>query len=422
LPCSGTLSVVVIARNQERTVGPLLESVFREAEGLPLREVTLVDSASTDRTVEVALARGAAVLQLPQADWLCASAGRFAGFAATSGESVLFLDGDMELLAGWLRPALRALEADPGLAAVTGLLIDSERGTAGPPTDPIGPLSVNGHPGWALPHPSGAALYRREGLQEAGGFNPYLRSDEEPELAHYLLSQTRLALTQGLAAYAPDGAWHEGPEYWSYATKYTVVALSALKSALGTDFGLSQKSGLAETGLFRLQTTGPTGLFFNFADSEEQAGDEPSLFWLGRRYNNSLLAWGGREAARGKCRKRRVERLDLVGPNLEGQRHEQRLRRCVAGGVGGDGCGLGGGSGRGNYSDRDGRADQRLGGDCGSCGTHWRRWLGEYAAAGGGGAARTRRARIGRGDGRVCEYGRCETQDGCDWRADGRAD
>jgi glycosyltransferase involved in cell wall biosynthesis len=183
LPGSGTLSVVLISRNQERTIGPLVESVRREADEVALQELILVDSASSDRTVEIALGHGVAVLVLPQADWLCASAGRFAGFAATTGEHVLFLDGDMELLPGWLELARRALDSDPRLAAVSGLVTDGERGTPRPPTDPLGQGPVDGVAAWTLPHPAGAALYRRTALLAAGGFNPYLRSDEEPELA-----------------------------------------------------------------------------------------------------------------------------------------------------------------------------------------------------------------------------------------------
>jgi hypothetical protein len=124
-------------------------------------------------------------------------------------------------------------------------------------------------------------------------------ADEEPDLCRPLLARALRGLPHALASYAPDGAWPEGPGYWGYATKYTVLACAALQSALGTDFGLSTLPGLAQTGAFRLQSAGPTGLFFNFADADERAGDEPSLFWLGRRYDDPLSAWGGRAAAKG---------------------------------------------------------------------------------------------------------------------------
>jgi hypothetical protein len=122
-------------------------------------------------------------------------------------------------------------------------------------------------------------------------------ADEEPDVCRPLLYLALQGLPKALASYAPDGAWAEGPAYWSYATKYGVLVFAALQSALGTDFGLSTLPGLAEAGLYRLHGAGPSGLFFNFADAAERAGDEPSLFWLGRRYDAPLLTWGGRDAA-----------------------------------------------------------------------------------------------------------------------------
>ncbi len=129
-------------------------------------------------------------------------------------------------------------------------------------------------------------------------------AEDEPALSRFLLVRALSGLPKALASYGPDGAWAEGPGYWGYATKYTVLALAALESALGTDFGLSTMPGLPETGAFRLHSAGPTRLFFNFADAGEGSGDEPSLFWLARRFNQPLLAWGGRDAAgvRGSAR------------------------------------------------------------------------------------------------------------------------
>ncbi|HEX2516091.1 MAG TPA: heparinase II/III family protein, partial [Chloroflexota bacterium] len=122
-------------------------------------------------------------------------------------------------------------------------------------------------------------------------------ADEEPDLCRPLLARALKGLPKALASYAPDGAWSEGPGYWGYATKYTVLTLAALQSALGSDFGLSTLPGLSQTGLFRLHSAGPAGHFFNFADAGERAGDEPSLFWLSRRYDSPVLALAGREAA-----------------------------------------------------------------------------------------------------------------------------
>ena len=178
--------MVLIARNQERTIGRLIESVLRETAAFSPREVILVDSASSDRTVEIALDHRIGVLGLPEREWLCPAAGRYAGFAWTTGGSVLFLDGDMELCAGWLAAALQFLERLPRVAAVAGRVIDADAGTDALPVDPLRPLRFGSESAWEIPHPGGAALYRRAVLEEVGSFNPHLRSDEEPELAFRL--------------------------------------------------------------------------------------------------------------------------------------------------------------------------------------------------------------------------------------------
>ena len=49
--------------------------------------------------------------------------------------------------------------------------------------------------------------------------------------------------------------------------------------------------------------TGPTGLFFNFGDAAQRAGDAPMLFWLARRYDDAVLAVAAREAATGRRRR-----------------------------------------------------------------------------------------------------------------------
>ena len=48
-----------------------------------------------------------------------------------------------------------------------------------------------------------------------------------------------------------------------------------MQTALGTDFGLKNFPGLADTGLFRIDSVGPTNLTFNYADAGEGAGARP---------------------------------------------------------------------------------------------------------------------------------------------------
>lgn len=116
-------------------------------------------------------------------------------------------------------------------------------------------------------------------------------ADEEPQLAERLLRLTTVNVRRALASYAPDGGWAEGPGYWDYATTYTADMIAALQSALGTDLGLCASPGLADTGLFRIHFTGPTGLTFNYADAGDHIGMCPELLWLDRQYRRPLYAW-----------------------------------------------------------------------------------------------------------------------------------
>jgi len=117
-------------------------------------------------------------------------------------------------------------------------------------------------------------------------------AETDSEYARVIVPHAVKSLPLALASYAPDGVWMEGPGYWHYATRYTAYGLSALNTALGTDFGLSAIEGLSVTGLFPIYATGPTGLYLNYADSGEKSrrGPMPCLFWLARAYKNPLLA------------------------------------------------------------------------------------------------------------------------------------
>jgi len=117
-------------------------------------------------------------------------------------------------------------------------------------------------------------------------------ADTDPKYARAIVPGAVASLPRALATYAPDGAWPEGPGYWGYATRYTVYGLAAMDTALRTDFGLSKIKGLSQAGYFPIHTTGPTGYYFNFADTggRNRRGNLPSLFWLARRYRKPFLA------------------------------------------------------------------------------------------------------------------------------------
>ena len=115
-------------------------------------------------------------------------------------------------------------------------------------------------------------------------------SPELPDLSNEILQYIGNSLPIALKSFAPDGAWAEGPVYWSYATLYLSVFLASLSTALG-NVDYLKSPGLSETGFFPIYITGPTGRAFNFADAEELGLSTPQLFWLARAFGQSVYSW-----------------------------------------------------------------------------------------------------------------------------------
>ncbi len=122
-------------------------------------------------------------------------------------------------------------------------------------------------------------------------------AETDPSYAERIVPAAVKSLPRALKSYGPDGAWGEGPGYWSYATHYTAYGLTALQTALDNMFGLLEVDGLSKAGFFPVYTTGPTGLYLNFADVGERSSRRPMscMFWLARTFHNPLFAWSEHE-------------------------------------------------------------------------------------------------------------------------------
>lgn len=175
------LTVILISKNQAWNMARLVESVIKETEFVKSREIMLVDSASTDKTVEIASGYPIRILQLSAEQFLCPSAGRYIGYQNTSGKYVLFLDGDNELYPQWLEMAMGLLEKNEDIAGITGdCIVLPEDGTD---SDKPSTLETMVEEFKTVKQTGGEALFRRSVLEEVGTFNPFLYSDEEPDLA-----------------------------------------------------------------------------------------------------------------------------------------------------------------------------------------------------------------------------------------------
>lgn len=174
------LAIVVIGRNEGSRLRRCLEPIT--AAGVP---VTYVDSGSTDGSVEFAREQGADVVVLDPSLPFSAARGRNEGFARVIRlqphvEFVQFVDGDCELVPGWLERGRRELLDDPRLAVAFGHVRERERNRS--VYNLLCDLEWAGPPGEAQSC-GGNAMMRVDALRKVGGFDARLIAGEEPELA-----------------------------------------------------------------------------------------------------------------------------------------------------------------------------------------------------------------------------------------------
>ena len=114
---------------------------------------------------------------------------------------------------------------------------------------------------------------------------------DEPESAAKMLEQVKLNIVNGLKPYAPDGIYPEGPGYWAFGTTYQVLFNESIKSALGTDWDLSQAVGFKKSIDALMELTGPTRKYFNFSDGNDKLAIEPAIFWFSQKLERPDLLY-----------------------------------------------------------------------------------------------------------------------------------
>src|ERR1700678_63187 len=176
----GRVGVVVIGRNEGERLKRCLESVRGAA-----THVVYVDSASSDGSVPMSHALGGSVVELDQRAPFTAARARNEGFRRLLDEQppleyVFFVDGDCEVIQGWLEHASRFLDQHPDVAVVCGSRRERypEKSVYNTLCDiewmqyPVGETKACG----------GDAMMRQDAFEQANGFRPDLICGEEPEL------------------------------------------------------------------------------------------------------------------------------------------------------------------------------------------------------------------------------------------------
>jgi glycosyltransferase involved in cell wall biosynthesis len=174
------VALVAIGRNEGERLRRCLESAIDE-----VSDVVYVDSGSSDGSSALATRIGARVVALDVTQPFSAARARNAGAVlAVEGKThiryVQFVDGDCELVSGWLTGARTFLESHPEVVAVCGRrrerfptqsiyngMCDLEWDT------PVGEARAFG----------GDVMIRAEAFQAVGGYRSDLIAGEDPELA-----------------------------------------------------------------------------------------------------------------------------------------------------------------------------------------------------------------------------------------------
>ena len=174
------IGIVAIGRNEGDRLRRCLDSVV--GNGLP---VVYVDSGSTDGSIELARAKGADVVELDMSQPFTMARGRNAGFArlaeiAPDVRFVQFVDGDCEVVAGWLEQSLAAIESRPEIAAVSGRR--RERFPDRSIYNRIADIEWQAPSGEAK-YCGGDVLIRAEAFRQIEGYDPTLIAGEDPELS-----------------------------------------------------------------------------------------------------------------------------------------------------------------------------------------------------------------------------------------------
>ncbi len=105
-----SVSIIIPARNEEKNLGSLLDSL--NCQTLAPSEIIVVNDGSEDRTASISLEKGASLINLPNLPpgWTGKAHACFQGAKAASGDLLIFLDADTVIERDGLETVLNLFE------------------------------------------------------------------------------------------------------------------------------------------------------------------------------------------------------------------------------------------------------------------------------------------------------------------------
>jgi glycosyltransferase involved in cell wall biosynthesis len=251
-PVKCRVSIVIKALNEEAGIAATIESALRAVARYG-GEVVLADSCSTDRTVEIAMKYPIRIVQLAHADERCCGIGPQLGYQHSRGEFIYILDGDMQMLEGFLEQAFEIFARRPDVAGVGGRVIELN-------TESLEYVAreqrVAAHrEAGSVDRLDGGGLYRRSAIEAAGYFSDRnLHSYEEYDLGVRLRSLGWKLWRVPIGAVNHFG--HDAPPYElllrRWRTRYVCGLGELVRAAAGQPRFSMVLMGLSELRLYLL--------------------------------------------------------------------------------------------------------------------------------------------------------------------------
>jgi GT2 family glycosyltransferase len=211
------VGAVVIGRNE----GERLQRCLRSLVGR-VAPLVYVDSQSSDDSVAFARGLGVEVVELDLSIPFTAARARNEGFerlreVAPETELVQFVDGDCEVLEGWVELARDTLMADPTLVAVTGVRRERypERSVFNELCDVEWRSGTFGETNRF----GGDVMIRASALAAVGGYNPRVIAAEDDEVALRLFQRGGKILRVNREMTLHDAAIYHVSQWWQRAKR-----------------------------------------------------------------------------------------------------------------------------------------------------------------------------------------------------------
>ncbi len=114
--------------------------------------------------------------------------------------------------------------------------------------------------------------------------------EDEPETANRIIDRAKQTIGLAQEEYEPDGAYPEGPTYWSYGTTFNLMLIDAYYSLWPDKNDLVIGDGFLKTGEYVLHAHGPVGSY-NYSDGGIYHNFLPAMFWFSARTHDPEILW-----------------------------------------------------------------------------------------------------------------------------------